>query len=234
MPKLEGESLEDAVKRLEMMDLNLVVGTPIEEASETVPKGYVIRTDPTPDTKLNKGHRITIYVSLGSDKMPDLIGQSKNNATVLLRDMGLDLQISADLEESSEEVEEGNVCRTEPAPGEKLKKGQQVKVYISTGSKYTTVPSVINMPEAEAKRALEEANLMWVLGDPAFYEGIPEGYVGGMSVMPETKVEKGTTVTIYLCEEPEEVTEPTTESTAPTETTTESTGTETPSSEGNE
>ena len=162
--------------------------------------------------------------------MPDLIGQSKNNATVLLRDMGMDLQISADLEESSEDVEAGNVCRTEPAAGEKLKKGQQVKVYISTGSKYTTVPSVIGMTEKDAKNALEAAGLGWVMGEPAFYEGVEPGRIGGMSVLPDTKVEKGSPVTIYVCEEPVNVTEPTTESTqAPSESET----SETPSSEGN-
>ena len=134
MPKLAGESREDAEKRLTMMDLNLKPGF-LEEASDTVPKGYVIRTEPAEGATLSKGQQITVYISLGSNKMPDLVGESKNNAEVLLRDMEMDLRLSLDLQEDSETVEEGKVCRTEPAAGETLQKGQQVKVYISTGSK---------------------------------------------------------------------------------------------------
>ena len=227
MPKLAGEAREDAEKRLSMMELNLKVSV-MEEANETVPKGYVVRTEPVEGTVLSKGQQVVVYVSLGSNKMVDLIGQSKNNAEALLKAMDMDLKLVMDLQEDSEEVEEGKVCRTEPAAGETLQKGQQVKVYISTGSKYTTVPSVVNMTEEEAKFTLEAAGLNYTLGTPAFYEGVDVGRVGGMSVAPETKIEKGTVITIYLCKEPENVTEPTTEPTIPTESNTE----ETQASEG--
>ena len=216
MPKLAGEAKADAEKRLTMMELNLKFSF-LEEPSDTVPKGYVIRTEPAEGAELSKGQQITVYVSLGSNKMPDLIGESKNNAEVLLKAMEMDLKISLDLLEDSETVEEGKVCRTEPAAGETLQKGQHIKVYISTGSKYTTVPNVIGMTEAEAKKALEDAKLMWTVGDPGFYESVEPGKVGGMSVQPETQIEKGANITIYLCKEPENVTEPTTESTAPPE-----------------
>ncbi len=227
MPKLAGEAREDAEKRLTMMELNLKISF-LEEASDTVPKGYVIRTEPAENAELSKGQQVTVYVSLGSNKMPDLVGESKNNAEVLLKAMEMDLKLSLDLLEDSETVEEGKVCRTEPAAGETLQKGQHVKVYISTGSKYTTVPSVLNMTESEAKFTLEAAGLTWSMGEPAFYEDIPEGRVGGMSVQPETKIEKGATITIYLCKIPENVTEPTTESAAPTE----NSGQETQGTEG--
>ena len=216
MPKLAGEARADAEKRLTMMELNLKVAV-LEEASDTVPKGYVVRTEPAENTALAKGQQITVYVSLGSNKMPDLVGESKNNAEALLKAMDMDLKLVMDLLEDSEEVEEGKVCRTEPAAGETLQKGQHIKVYISTGSKYTVVPSVLNMTETEAKFTLEAAGLTWAMGEPAFYEDVPAGRVGGMSVQPETKIEKGATITIYLCKEPENVTEPTTASTAPTE-----------------
>ncbi len=227
MPKLAGEAQADAQQRLDKMELNLKV-TVLQEASETVPKGYVIRTEPAEGVELDKGQRVTVYVSLGSDKMPNLVGESKNNAEVLLKAMDMDLKPNLELKESSETVEEGKVCRTEPAAGETLTKGQTVKVYISTGSKYTTVPNVIGMTEAEAKKALETANLGWAVGDPGFYEGIEPGKVGGMSIQPDTQIEKGASVTIYLCKEPENVTEPTTESSDPTE----STSQETPVVEG--
>ncbi|MBR4309118.1 MAG: PASTA domain-containing protein, partial [Oscillospiraceae bacterium] len=228
MPRLEGESKEDAEVRLNNMDLNLKVSF-IEQADDTVPKGYIIRTEPAADSHLEKGQRITVYVSLGSDKMPDLIGESKNNAEVLLKAMDMDLRISLDLLEDSDTVPEGDVCRTEPEAGTTLVKGQHIKVYISTGSKYVTVPDVLNMTEAEARTILEEAGLQCVVGEPAYYEGFDVGRVGGMSVKPESKIEKGETIIIYLSIEPEEVTEstePPTEpptETEPTEPTTEPT-----------
>ena len=77
------------------------------------------------------------------------------------------------------------------------------------------------MTEAEAKKALEEADLVCVVGQPAFYEDVEPGMVGGMSVQPETRIEKGASITISLCKEPEPTTEPTTAPTTapPTEST---------------
>ncbi len=229
MPKLKGEARADGEKRLTMMELNLKVSV-LEEASDEIPKGYIIRTEPGEAAELSKGQQVTVYVSLGSNKMPDLVGESKNNAESLLKAMDMDLKPNLELVESSETVEEGKVCRTEPAAGEILTKGQTIKVYISTGSKYTTVPNVIGMSEAEAKKALEDAKLQWIMGEPGFYEGVDPGKVGGMSVQPETQIEKGATIQIFLCKEPENVTEPTTESTAAP---TESTAPESQNAEGN-
>ncbi len=217
MPDLTGESQEDAKTRLDMMELNLGVSI-IEKPHESIPKGYVISTDPVANTKLEKGQKIAVYVSLGSDKMPDLTGETENNAKVALEAMDMGLRINTDFEEASETVPEGHVCRTDPPAGTTLQKGQLVKVYISTGSNKTKVPDVIGKTPEEARAALEAAGLHWVLGDPSYYEGIEPGLVGGMSVAPETEVEKGSLVTIYLCEEPEEVPPPPTETTAaPTE-----------------
>ena len=77
----------------------------------------------------------------------------------------------------------------------------------------------------EAKRILEEAKLVCTVSqDYYYYEGVQEGHVGAMSVLPDTRVDKGSTVIVYLCKEPEQ-TEPTTN---PNETPTESSSSEVP------
>ncbi len=207
------------------MEFNLKVHIE-EEASETVPKGYVIRTEPAADARLAKGQGVVLYVSAGSDRMMDVIGESLENAITRLKAMELDLKFVTDLEEDSESVPEGKVCRTEPAAGDKLVKGQQVMIYISTGSRYTIVPNVLGKTPEEAKRILEEAKLACTVStDSYYYEGVEDGRVGAMSVLPETRVDKGSTIMIYLCTVPEE-TEYTTEPT--TETPTESSSSEVP------
>lgn len=225
MPDLRGEAEDDAKTRLEKMDLNLKIQID-EEASEAVPKGYVIRTEPAADARLAKGQGVVIYVSGGSDRMMDVIGESLENAIIRLQAMELDLKFISDLEEDSESVPEGKVCRTEPVAGDKLVKGQQIMIYISTGSRYSIVPNVLGKTPEEAKRILEEAKLTCTVSqDEYYYEGVEEGHVGAMSVLPDTRVDKGSTVIIYLCKEPEP-TEPPTEPT--TEPTTEGTTSEVP------
>ncbi len=215
MPDLRGEAADDAQTRLDKMEINLKIQIE-EEASESVPKGYVIRTEPAADARLAKGQGVVLYVSAGSDRMMDVIGESLENAITRLKAMELDLKFVTDLEEDSESVPEGKVCRTEPAAGDKLVKGQQVMIYISTGSRYAIVPNVLGKTPEEAKRILEEAKLVCTISqDSYYYEGVEEGHVGAMSVLPETRVDKGSAIILYLCAEPEE-TEPTTESTSAT------------------
>lgn len=224
MPDLRGEAVDDAQTRLNKMEINLKLHIE-EEASETVPKGYVIRTEPEANARLAKGQGVVIYVSAGSDRMMDVIGESVENAITRLTAMDLDLKFISDLEEDSETVPEGKVCRTEPAAGDKLVKGQQVMIYISTGSKYAIVPNVMGKTPEEAKRILEEAKLVCTVSqDEYYYEGIEEGHVGAMSVLPDTRVDKGSTVVIYLCKEPE----PTESTTEPTSSSSETTPSEVP------
>ena len=123
MPDLAGQSEANAMSQLKAMNLGLNVRRE-EESSDTVPAGSVTRTDPAAETELQEGQSVTVYVSLGSGKMPELKNQSKENAKSILDAMNLNLRITY-LEEESDDIASGNVTRTVPASDSQPSRGQQ-------------------------------------------------------------------------------------------------------------
>ena len=193
MPDLIGEDLNAAQKKLAKMDLGLRTDVE-EEYSEDVNKGCIISTNPKKDAPLHEGDRITLTVSLGSNKMPDLTGETKTNAESLIKAMDMGLKITY-LEEASEEVEEGRVIRTEPAAGTALKQNDNIKVYISTGKPVETVTipnGLIGMTAKDARAALEAQGLVCKVSGAAGDESML--IVIAVSPGEGTEVEKGSEV----------------------------------------
>lgn len=207
MPDLTGQTDSSAVSQLSAMNLGLKAVTQ-EEASETVPAGYVIRTEPAAGTALQKEQTVTIYVSIGSNKMPDLKWQTKENAGSMLVAMGLNLK-AVYLEEEDDEVTEGYVIRTEPAADSDLSKGQQVRVYVSIGDGKIVVPPIIGFDKMDAINLLREAGLTYEVNE-IYDPEVAEGKVISQSELPNSRVEKDTVITIDVSKGPEP-TEPPTE-----------------------
>ncbi|MBE6928222.1 MAG: Stk1 family PASTA domain-containing Ser/Thr kinase [Ruminococcaceae bacterium] len=220
MPDLKGETQENAQKKLDKMELGLRIEIE-EEFSDTVNKGCVIATDPREGKELREKQTVTLYISLGSNKMPDLKGESKSNAEALLKAMDLGLKITF-LDEPSDEVEEGKVTRTDPQAGSDLKQNDTIKVYISLGDGKAEVPDVLGRSAAEAKSLLEAAGFVVNINE-IYDETVPAGHVISQSALPGDRVEEGTTITIDVSKgpqptEPPETTEPP-QPTDPTEAT---------------
>ncbi len=211
MPDLIGATQEDAEKKLDKMELGLRIEIE-EKYSEDINKGCVISTDPKEGKELRENQTVTLTVSLGSNKMPNLKGESKSNAEALLKAMDLGLRITF-LEEASSEVAEGCVTRTDPAAGASLNQNDTIKVYISTGDGKAEVPDVLGKSENEARRLLEAAGFV-VRVNQIYDATVPAGQVISQSVMPGDRLEKGATITIDISMGPQP-----TESTLPPEPT---------------
>jgi len=211
MPDLRGQTLEDAKAKLDKIELELGILT--EEAySSEVNKGCIISTDPAEGTELRLYHTIKLTVSLGSNEMPDLTDETPTNAKAILDSMNMGFNVTI-LEETSEEVAEGLVTRTEPAAGAELRKNDTIRVYVSTGDGKADVPNVLGKSENEAKQLLENAGFSVTVN--SVYDGsVPAGEVISQSVKPDDRIAKGTNITIDVSKGPEP-TEPPTEATEP-------------------
>ena len=214
MPDLAEKTEAEAIRLLNDLDLGIKIVIR-DEIDNTVPEGKVVRTEPEAGQTLQRNQEVYIYISLGEKKMPDLVGDTKSNAESRLKALNISLKLTF-REEESDDVEEGYVIRTDPASGSDLNEGDEIIIYISTGSKNTKVPDVIGQSKDSAIAKLEEAELDYYL-NYIYDDLVPEGYVISQSVKPGDKVEKGTTVTIdiSLGPEPTESTEPPTEPTEP-------------------
>ena len=199
MPNLVNQTDSSAIAQLNAMELGLKITTK-EESSETVLAGYVIRTEPAADTELTKNQAVTVYVSLGSTKMPELKNQTKANAEALLDAMGLNLKYTF-LEEESDDVAEGNVTRTEPASKSELSKGQNVTVYISKGNGKVDVPPVEGLDVMDAIKLLRDAGLKYET-KRVFNEKEEKDRVIHQSEKANTQVPKDTIVVLEVSDGP--------------------------------
>ena len=212
MPDFTNKTATEA--QLQLTDLNLGLKiTLTDEASETVPASYVIRTDPAVGTPLEKGQSVVIYYSIGSNKMPDLVNQSRDNARAILEAMSIKVNWVFQ-EEESDTVEESFVIRTNPSKDAELTKGQMVTIYVSIGDGKVNVPPVIGFSKMEAIQLLTDANLRYEVKE-YYDEEVDAGKVISQSVEPNTRVEENTVVVIdiSLGPKPTESTAPPTEST---------------------
>ncbi len=88
--------------------------------------------------------------------VPDVVTKTWDRANELMA--ALDLETKR-FDESSDQVDEGNVVRTDPAAGTTVEPGQVVKVYVSTGQKMSTVPTLAGLSTDAATTALTTAGL---------------------------------------------------------------------------
>ena len=88
--------------------------------------------------------------------VPDVVTMTWDRANELMAAQDLETKR---FDESSDQVDEGNVIRTEPAAGTTVAPGQLVKVYVSTGQEMSTVPTLTGLGLEAATNALTSAGL---------------------------------------------------------------------------
>ena len=205
VPNLAG--LEDGVA------LNQIAGTfngvLLEEPSEVVPVGVVIRTDPPAGTEIEHGSDVTLVVSSGPEPrgLPELVNLTLQQATDALTALGLVLVEAAPL--FSDTVPAGVVLSwsVPDSPtlvaGDTVTKGTVVQVVLSSGPEPRIVPELTGTALDVATTALEAQALLIALGPEEFSATIPVGHVVSQSPTAGTTVEFGTTVTVVLSKGPD-------------------------------
>ncbi|MFW2380767.1 MAG: Stk1 family PASTA domain-containing Ser/Thr kinase [Acidimicrobiales bacterium] len=151
---VSGFNLEEATRRLE--EDGFVVDFSYEADLE-VPENVVIRLEPEPGQQLERGSRVNLIVSSGPDQVdvPDVKGLSVLEASNELGRAGLPNPTL--VYESSEEVAEGMVIRTDPDVGAQVSINRVVLLVVSTGPPENIVPPVVGLDQASAQAALEQA-----------------------------------------------------------------------------
>lgn len=99
--------------------------TRVDEFSDTVENGVVIRTDPAAGTELERDSSVTVVVSRGPEPVavPSLEDMSVEAASTALRQLGLVPDV--------EDYEPGGEVRAQdPDPGTQLKRGDKVTLFL--------------------------------------------------------------------------------------------------------
>lgn len=88
--------------------------------------------------------------------VPDVSGMTYERAITEIGEADL---VSFRVDEPNADVAVGNVIRTDPAAGESVSPGQEIRVFVSTGQETTTVPVLEGLSQEAAVAALEQAGL---------------------------------------------------------------------------
>jgi serine/threonine-protein kinase len=141
MPDLIGQVAQVARVSLKQLkdDFGLVVET-LEENSDTVTAGSVIRTEPVAGTTLKQGDSVTLYVSLGPVKVPvtviSFVSQTIETAKEQAKALGLIVhEIDVDSDQPA-----GIVVKQDVDQGTQLYQGDSITLSVSKGPTNTPPP----------------------------------------------------------------------------------------------
>ena len=198
VPNVVGLSQADAKSQIEAAGLEWELN-PEKVASDTVEKDSVASTDPAGGAQAEKGSTVRVTISSGPDSvtLPDnLVDMSPDEARQAVEALGLKWEVNSS-KVASDTVAEGKVAQTNPSPGSKVKAGQTITAYLSSGSDQVEVPDLVGMSQDQARSALKAVGLE--LGNVTTVDS-DKDKDRIVSQDPETgsKVKKGTTIAVSI------------------------------------
>lgn len=205
VPSVLNQPFEQAEVELEQRELT--VERVVQRYNANFPRDVVIDQNPPPNAQVKPGRHVYVTVNSGELNrvmIPDLQGLSLREAVNRLRSLGL--EVLETIPDSIPAPNANTVTRQQPAAGDSLTEGSNVRLWYSTGlgRSYVTIPDVTGMIVAEAQQLLLESNLRYVVigmdegADPL------EEVVQRQSREPGTSVREGFEIRLYLEEEPPE------------------------------
>lgn len=103
----------------------------VEEASEEVPEGLVIRTEPGRGETLPVDGKLKVFVSIGEDKVtkvPSLANMTQEQAKQALKDAGLEI---GEVTTEESDKTEGTIIKQNPVKGVEAEKGTKVDITLA-------------------------------------------------------------------------------------------------------
>ena len=135
-PNLIGRTVADAGDTAQKLRLGLLVISKRQDPK--APFGFVLAQDPAPGTDVAKGTVINLTISEGSGLVPDMRGQTIQQAEALLERAGLRLgQVSYTFDD---QVASGRIIYQFQMPGAQLPSNGGVDVLVSQGAPPFSIP----------------------------------------------------------------------------------------------
>ena len=198
VPNVVGLTQAEAKTQIEQAGFTWELN-PDKVTSDTVAEGSVASTDPTAGTQAEKGATVRVTISSGPDSvtLPDnLVGMSPDDARKAIEALGLKWELDSS-KVASDTVPEGKVAQTNPSPGSKVKAGQTIRAYLSSGSDQVDVPDLSGMTQDQARSTLKSVGLE--LGNVTSVDSEKEkDRIVAQDPATGTKVKKGSTVGVSV------------------------------------
>ncbi len=196
VPKLVGESVDDARNALFALSLNPTVDY---EESSTVDSGYVISANFEEGTSVATGTTVNLVVSSGTSgvEMPSVVGLTYDEAYNTLTKLGFSVNKT---EEYSDSVASGLVISQSPAESTMVAKAAKVSVTVSLGEeeKKIRVPNLVGMTEADGTISAIENGLIIGSVTEVFSQDYGEGLICSQSLAVGSYVDQDSTIDISV------------------------------------
>ena len=185
--------------------------TVTREASDAVPAGIVIRTQPGEAISLDEKQPFQLIVSTGPAPrpLPNLIGMTLQQATASLDGLGLVLVPAPPAYD--ETVPAGTVISWMVPDQPALKAGDtvtlktSVSVLVSAGPKPRVVPDLTGMTIDQATAALATQGLVLAQVDPQFSSTVAVGLIAAQDISANTTLERGAPINVAVSKGPDVV-----------------------------
>ena len=199
VPNVVGQSQAEAMQTIKSKGFEWAVAEE-QVASDTIPAGSVVSTDPAAGTAAKPGSRVIATISSGpaSITLPDnLVGMTPTQAQQTVEALGLKWTLS-DQKEASDSVESGKIARVSPSAGSKVRAGSTITGYVSSGSEKVTIPDVTGMSQDQARTALTQAGLSVGNVNTVDEGGAQQGRVVSTSPAVGSEAKRGDTVALNI------------------------------------
>ena len=206
VPNVAGDAEDNAILELTRAGFDNIETQ--EEFSETVDVGIVISTNPAAGQSIPRDATVIVIVSKGPEPVavPNLTGESVDQARSTLEDQGLNLVMSSQtVEVSAASGLVGLIADQDPDAGTTVDSGSDVVAFLGVIRK-VEVPDVKNQTVDDAEAAIGSVGLSADLNDSTITnDQALEGLIASQSPDGGTTVDEGSIVqlNVYVYEPPD-------------------------------
>jgi beta-lactam-binding protein with PASTA domain len=120
-------------------------------------EGNVIAVDPAEGQQAAKSTTITLHISTGTIKVPDVAGKAEDEARKILTDAGFSSGQIQRADADAGTAAPGTVVGTDPGSGTAVGRGDTITLKVAKADNTRTVPDVSNQLEPQARAMLVAA-----------------------------------------------------------------------------
>jgi len=171
----------------------LTVGEITEVFNASIPKGFVISSNPAQGAKVKRDTVVDLVVSKGIEtfNLASFVGTNGEQALNELTAAGFNVTTTYAFDEKAMP---GEVISQQPAAGSPLPKGAAVEIFVSKGSAFVYIPNVMRYTQDRAVALLEDLGLKVVVKKVTKSAKL----VIGIDPKVNAKVKRGSTVTLTV------------------------------------
>ena len=194
--------LPEAEAMKALADAGLSAGLRTTASDPTIVAGNIVSSNPVAATEVAPGSAISYVVSSGPAlvAVPDILDLPEAEAMKALADAGLSAGLRTTASDPT--IVAGNIVSSNPVAATEVAPGSAISYVVSSGPALVAVPDILDLPEAEAMKALADAGLSAGLRTTASDPTIVAGNIVSSNPVAATEVAPGSAISYVVSSGP--------------------------------